>query len=269
MTPISIEEAAAVAATVVGAPVTIEVLKDKPGRRRTMRASGPVGTAIVKTYTSDRADTVAARIGALAGGPREPRVPAVLHLDADRRLVILSDLDGSPLRVAVLDGDSDACEAAGVAISTWHRTWARRTPDLRPHTIGRELAALAARGEPAVAARLRIPWVCGTVVHRDLYEEQILTGPEVGLIDLDDAHLGPPELDVGNLLAHLALLGRRTGADTRAAADAFLSGYAAGGGVLDRDRLAQCEELTRLRLARIHGRPVRTGEWSQPAATNR
>jgi hypothetical protein len=34
-------------------------------------------------------------------------------------------------------------------------------------------------------------------VHRDLYEEQVLLGERVALIDLDDAALGPPELDIG------------------------------------------------------------------------
>lgn len=267
--PIPIEEAAAVAATVVGAPVTIEVLKDKPGRRRTMRASGPAGTAIVKTYASDRAATVAERVAALAEGPREPRIPAVLHLDAGRRLVVLSDVEGIPLRVAVLERDEGACRAAGAAIAVWHRAWERRRPDLRAHTVEHELAVLAGRGESAVATRLRRPWPCGTVVHRDLYEEQILTGPAIGLIDLDDAHLGPPELDVGNLLAHLALLCRRTGVDTRPAASEFLSGYALGGGVLDRERLAQCEELTRLRLARIHGLAGCADAAGQLAATKR
>lgn len=256
MTPIPIEDAATTAARIVGTPVTMSVLKDKPGRRRTMRAHGPAGTAIVKTYASDRAPTVAARIAALADGPPEPCIPAVLYLDAGQRLVILSDVPGAPLRAAVLEDDRNACRAAGTALATWHRTWSRRTPDLRPHTVGRELAILGERGATDVDAALRRPWDCTTVVHRDLYEEQILTGPTVGLIDLDDTHLGPPELDIGNLLAHLALLGTRLGSDTRAAADALLDGYAADGGVLDPERLAQCEQLTRMRLGCIHGLPV-------------
>ena len=43
-------------------------------------------------------------------------------------------------------------------------------------------------------------------MHRDLYEEQLLAGERIGLIDLDDAALGPPELDLGNLLGHVELL---------------------------------------------------------------
>ena len=41
-----------------------------------------------------------------------------------------------------------------------------------------------------------------------------MVGERIGLIDLDDSALGPPELDLGNLLGHLLLLERRSGAAT-------------------------------------------------------
>jgi aminoglycoside phosphotransferase (APT) family kinase protein len=91
------------------------------------------------------------------------------------------------------------------------------------------------------------------VVHRDLYEEQIVLGTRVGLIDLDDAALGPPELDVGNLLAHADLLALRSGADLSLAEDALLDGYANAGPRLDSALLDRCRRLSRLRLACIHG----------------
>jgi len=62
----------------VGEPLRLSVLKHKPGRRLTLRARGPGGSAIVKRYGSDRAPRVAARVAALAGGPAEPLVPEVL-----------------------------------------------------------------------------------------------------------------------------------------------------------------------------------------------
>lgn len=65
---------------------------------------------------------------------------------------------------------------------------------------------------------VRRPWECTTVVHRGLYEEQILARTTVGLIDLDDTHLGPPDLDL--------------------------------------ERLDQCEHLTLIRLGCIHGLTV-------------
>ncbi len=55
-------------------------------------------------------------------------------------------------------------------------------------------------------------------MHQDVYEEQILTGTTVGLVDLDDTHLGPHDLDL--------------------------------------ERLDQCEHLTLIRLGCIHGLAV-------------
>jgi hypothetical protein len=251
----------------LGGPVALEELKHKPGRRLTLRGVGPRGSAIVKLYVSDRASGVAARVGALTAGPREPLVPKVLSVDLDLRLVVLSDLRGAPLRTLVLTRDDGACRRAGAALGAWHRFW-RETPAppaLASHTAHREFELLQARARNAppgiartalsLAAPLVGPWPCPTVVHRDLYEEQILLGQRVGLIDLDDAALGPPELDLGNLLAHLELLAARAGRSLSPAVDALLAGYSAAGGRLDRALLARCRRLSLLRLACIHGEP--------------
>jgi Ser/Thr protein kinase RdoA (MazF antagonist) len=247
---------------VVGTPVVLEELKHKPGRRLTARACGPRGSVIVKLYRSDRAATVAERISALAGGPPEVEVPEVLAVDAAERAVVLSELHGSPLREAALASDEQGCRRAGAAIAAWHRAWRGRGPGaLREHTIELELgvlidhAAFASREiRMQVAAglpELRESWLPETVVHRDLYEEQLLLGERVGLIDLDDAALGPPELDVGNLLAHLDLLELRTKRALDRAAEALLAGY----GQLDARLLDRCRMLSRLRLACIHDEP--------------
>jgi len=55
---------------ILGAPVVLEELKHKPGRRTTSRAVGARRSAIVKVYASERAPIVAARLGALAAGVR-------------------------------------------------------------------------------------------------------------------------------------------------------------------------------------------------------
>jgi glycosyltransferase involved in cell wall biosynthesis len=245
---------------IVGAAVRLERLKHKQGRRETLRASGPAGTAIVKRYASDRAPVVARRVAALAAGPSEPAVPAVLHVDAARRFVVLSDVPGEPLRVALLAGDGVACARAGAALGRWHAAWAgRQSFALRPHTAERERRILlerAAAASPEVAravhsevGRLTGDWRCSTVVHRDLYEEQVLTSDRVGLIDLDDAALGPPELDLGNLLGHVDLLALRNGRDLTAECDALAAGYADAGPPIDRALLDRCRRLTLLRLA--------------------
>ena len=251
---------------IVGAPVELEQLKHKPGRRRTLRARGPAGTAIVKLYASDRAATVAARVAALAVGPPEPALPRVLACEPQERMVVLSEVQGRPLRGALLAGDAGACRRAGEALGRWHRAWRGRAPHpLRRHGVERELEILDRRAEalsPGLAADLRTeagdlaePWDCPTVVHRDLYEEQVLLGERVGLIDLDDAALGPPELDAGNLLAHMDLLSLRSGRDLEPMAEEVLAGYEASGGGLDEALLDGCRRLARLRLACIHSEP--------------
>lgn len=252
---------------IVGGPPVLEELKLKPGRRRTLRAVGPRRRAIVKLYASDRAPLVAARLRALGAGPPEPEVPQVLREDAACHLLVLSEVAGTPLREALLAHDLGGCARAGAALGAWHTFWAGRSPSpLEPHTSERELEILSRLaqqtavqiGEPVrrVAPTLAAPWPITTVVHRDLYEEQVVLGPRVGLIDLDDAALGPPELDLGNLLGHVDLLGLRSGLDLHLAGQALLAGYARGGPSLDPDLLARCRRLTLLRLACIHAEPA-------------
>lgn len=248
----------------LGAPVELEMLKDKPGRRATLRALGSRRSAIVKVYASQRAATVAARIRGLAGGPGEPVVPEVLLLDEALHLVVLSEVPGVPLTRALVSGDRQACARSGAALGAWHAA-GRGTPAgaHRPHTVARELEILEARlerapPELAAAVRAALPaladgdWGWPTIVHRDLYEEQIMVGERIGLIDLDDSALGPPELDLGNLLGHILLLERRSGADMRAVTAAFLDAYRERGPSLDESLLERCRALTLLRLACIH-----------------
>ena len=268
-------------------PVSLTELKHKRGRRRTWRATGADGaTAIVKVYASDRAPVVAARVAALRAGPRPPRVPEVLHADPARHLVVLTDVPGAPLGDAVLAGDQDGCRHAGEALGAWHGWWRGRSPvPLRPHTAARELEVLLRRAETApptigptvarMAPRLAEPWPCPTVVHRDLYEDQVLLGAggEVGLIDLDDAALGPAELDVGNLIAHLDLLALRTGRSVDQPRTELLGGYLSAGAPLDRSLLARCRRLSLLRLACIHAEPrlleLAEAQWDSSTPSSR
>jgi streptomycin 6-kinase len=250
----------------LGPPVALEVLKDKPGRRRTLRAVGSRRNAIVKVYASERAPTVAARLAALRDGPAEPRVPEVLLVEPSSRTLVLSEVPGRPLRELLLSGDAGASQRAGQVVGSWHLAWRSRRPAaLREHTVERELQILRRRTEEAAAATARAvgaaarelsePWRCCTVVHRDLYEDQIVLDEKVGLIDLDDAAWGPPELDAGNLLAHLDLMSIRCGHRLEPMSDAFLAGYAESGAPLSTGELERCRRLAQLRLACIHDEP--------------
>jgi Phosphotransferase enzyme family len=248
---------------IVGSPVELEQLAHRPGLRRTMRATGPVRTAIVKLYASDRAATVAARVDALGTVPPGVAVPRLLLSDPELHMVVLSEVPGEPLTGALLERDTSVCRCAGAAIGSWHRSWRGRAPaPLRPHGIDRELAmlkccadAVAPRLAEAVrraAAELGEPWACSTVVHRDMTDARILIGERIGLIGLDYAALGPPELDVGNLLAHVDLLSLRSGSDMADARAEIVLGWEGFGDNLDDELLDRCRRLARLRLACIH-----------------
>jgi Ser/Thr protein kinase RdoA (MazF antagonist) len=266
MTLIEPDDLEGLLAPVVGQPVIIDLLKYKPGRRMTVQATGPLGTVIAKAYTSQRAPTVAARVAALAAGPAEPILPRVLSVDADSHVVILTVVEGKPLGDAIDSGSPAACYRAGAALGRWHGAWDGRPPAaLRPHAVARELEILdqrAAKAHPPIALAVRYlapqlatPWPCSTAVHRDLYEDQIIVGEHVGLIDLDDASIGPPELDLGNLLAHLELRRRHSHRRLDSSIDQIFAGYHATGPTLNSTRLLQCRQLARLRLACIHTAP--------------
>lgn len=259
-------ELRSILAGLIGGPVSFEELKHKPGRRRTLRAVGTAGGAIVKLYASDRAATVAARVAALRDGPEALVVPRVLLCDPARRMVALSYVPGTPLSRAVQAHDREACARAGLALGAWHAFWSGRAPrTMRRHTSERELKAIHTRAGALplgtaervrqLARRLMPAWSWPTVVHRDLYEDQVIVGERVGLIDLDDAALGPPELDIGNLLAHLELRALREENGAATAVAPLLGGYAASGAVLDPLLLDRCRRLSLLRLAGIHREP--------------
>ena len=97
-------------------------------------------------------------------------------------------------------------------------------------------------------------WPTDTVVHRDLYEDQVVLDERVGLVDLDDAACGPAELDLGNLLAHLSLLSRRTGHDLDSTTGTLLAAYE-DVSPIDSALLDRCRALSLLRLACVHREP--------------
>lgn len=264
---------------IVGAPVELEQLTYRPGRRRTLRATGPVRTAIVKLYASDCAAAVGKRVASLAAGPPGVGVPRVLLSDPSLHMVVFSEVRGDPLSGALLARDAAACRCAGAAIGSWHRAWAGSAPEaLRPHTADRELEILRRHADLAsprlaeavrwAAADLTEPWDCSTVVHRDLHDEQVLLGDRVGLIDLDKAAIAPPELDVGNLMAHADLLSLRTRRDLHEMGEEIMLGYEGFGECLDDELLDRCRRLARLRLACVNDEPRlthRPNHQSRPA----
>jgi len=110
-------------------------------------------------------------------------------------------------------------------------------------------AAIAGLGEPALP-------LADAPIHGDLHDKQILLRPGGAVfIDLDGAGLGEPELDLGNLSAHVALraLQSQRPLDAARAAEALIiDGYLASGGPLHRARLARYREATLVRLALLY-----------------
>jgi Ser/Thr protein kinase RdoA (MazF antagonist) len=91
-------------------------------------------------------------------------------------------------------------------------------------------------------------------VHRDFYEDQLVEGPGgLGVLDLDDAALSEPAVDVANLVAHLQLIGIRSHAPgPQAVSRAFHSRYGALDSELDPRLVSLLVGATLLRLAEIH-----------------
>ncbi len=99
-----------------------------------------------------------------------------------------------------------------------------RHPDWAEDLLGvRERCLLIAAQLPKRPPRL---------IHRDFYFDQVLALPEgIAMLDLDLATMGPPELDVGNYLAHLdeyAVRFPERNADSEKASQHFLEGYLEG-----------------------------------------
>jgi hypothetical protein len=251
-------------ASVVGAPVRLELLEHGAGGRATFRARGPGRIALVEVFEEGGASAVAERIASLADGPYKPRIPEVWA--ATDTFVALSDVGGRPIRAAALAGDEIACARAGAVLASWHWHWRDRAPDvLRRHTLEQELEVLRGHAEAvperlAAAVRFGVrsvegdrEWPAATVVHGRLSHETLLLGRDVALVRLDRAGVGPPELDVGNLCGQLELLARRYGRSLAQAQRAFLDGYLSTGAPLDLRLLLTCRSLALLRLGCVHG----------------
>ena len=248
-----------------------EIIRHKPGRRAVLRFELELGagrlrqTLYGKTYASDRGPRVFANLQALSahGLPLPEPVAFLPRL----RLLLQRELEGSPARAAVLAGDVAGATQIAEVVHALHRVPARLA---REHGLDDELRVLRARVDGLAEQRGRAqrclsrleraadaPWEWRTApVHRDLYHDQVLLGPDgPALLDLDDAALSEPALDVANFLAHLRLLQLeeplQRGA-VAAAADAFRRRSLELDPDVDPHLVRLLEAATLLRLACIH-----------------
>jgi hypothetical protein len=239
-----------------------ELVSWRPGRRFVVRLEGRLRKGL-------RAARYAAALRRQeqvwsASQGRALRVAAVVERDAARATFDLEELPGRALEFEVR-----AAPALARLLEDWQSL---ALPDLAVHGRSDELELLdrladrharAAGSLPAGWERCREALVPEREVgarlvtaHRDFHEAQLLVGPgELGLLDFDLCCRAEPELDPGNLLAHLDLA-RIRGRVAAPAAEAFERAFlaaCAGRGLVDGRALVFHRGASLLRLALVWG----------------
>lgn len=268
------------------APVQIErseLVRHKEGRRSVFRHDVRIGrngasqasVVYAKVFASRRSESVHAASLALwsvmARADEAPRVPRPLAVLPDEHTVLHEDLPGRPIIDRLLSADVELASAVARSLHAFHASGARLA---RKHGLQPELAPLDERVERLAAAlpnvadaatrcldvtarlgRRRWPWRW-LPIHRDFYPQHVLVdGDRIGFLDLDDAAISEPAVDVANFVAHLRLERLRrpiAGAALAASASSFLAAYRLRDPALDRTLVAFLEGTTLLRLAHIH-----------------
>jgi hypothetical protein len=265
---------------------SVTVVRHKVGRRCTLRydvdgSAGPPERLFGKTYASERGVTVDAVLRALAAGclpVGSPTIPAPIAWLPDLRVSVQREVPGVSVTPLLLVGDREVAALVADAVAHLHQSAVvlprahEPRDELAPleRAVARlaesspQLAPIAARTFAAVKRRLADPRVWRRrPIHRDLYHDQVLVGSHgISFVDLDDAAMSEPAVDVANFVAHLRLLALQDGAaaypldDVR---EAFLRRSLSLDPSLDVALMRLLEAGTLLRLAAIH-RPRARGE---------
>jgi len=253
----------------------IEVVRHKPGRRAILRYDLESGERFFgKTFASKRGPKVyeIARIIAASNafGP-DVSLPDPVAWLPDLKLLLQRPVAGLPIEGALLSGDQDVATEVAIALHRFHTSGL----DLGcAHNLVRELEPLPMRaaqvaetcpdlGEAAKSCLQRIQEVDASQVawrswpvHRDFYHDQVLIdGDALAILDLDDATMSEPLVDVANFRAHLMLLGAQRRGDVAACAavgDVFVNQYRQLAPDLDEQLLDFLTATTLLRLSGIH-----------------
>ncbi len=253
----------------------VEVARHKPGRRAILRYGLDSGEVLYgKTFASSRGPKVydIARIiaGAKAFGP-DVALPDPVAWLPEVKLLLQREVRGEPVERPLLEGDRDLVIRIAFALYQFHSSGIELG---RSHDLTKELDPLARRveevagvdavmGERARDCLERIREMGGEsfrwrslAVHRDMYHEQVMRdGDRLVVLDLDDASMSEPLVDVANFSAHLMLLGAQRHGDVAAldsVNDAFLEQYAQLDAGFDHDMLEFLTATTLVRLAGIH-----------------
>lgn len=267
---------------------TVEILRYRPGRRCTFRFrfGGRAPTALyLKLYRKGKARRVVRILENLhRQGPwPDLRLPAVLAIVPADGAVLLEEIPGHSLEESLAAGSTtpEETDAIGEAVAMFHslslstvEQWSVEDeqalldgkrdvlaghPGLGRSRVGALLEKWAAALAPLAASS-------SVLLHRDLHPQQILLdGRNAGLVDLDNLAAGPPEIDLGNLLAHLDLFGlflHRNPAFFQNTGERFLSSYGAIRRI-DTNALRLARSGTLIRLAGIYAQSEEL-DWLTP-----
>lgn len=199
------------------------------GYRWGRRAVVDAGDTFVKVVRATKQEAMAARHRAVADALRGVCITPEVVAEGDRGWVELTRVPGRSLHQLLVDATGGPpppaiLEAIGRSVDAIHALHDADTAlnldsvELTPVSEWR--AMLARPGLPVDAATdaalavVPVPAAPGRVlVHGDLHDKNVfITGARVdGLIDFDSLALGPRELDVANLAAHLVLRGMQGG----------------------------------------------------------
>lgn len=235
------------------------LLRYLPGRRVATRMEYEHESVVVKVFASPRARGNARRLRAFADRGIGALVPAVLGCDTTGHVLAVGYRHGIQ-PAGVPDADyADCFFRVGSALRELHDSgaeldrlwpWEEEVRQLRRRAVPATTDLI----EDIVHTTRRLATLELVPAHRDCHPGQVVVAADgsVTWIDLDDAAMAPRGLDIGNMLAHLALervTGSRSAVTTTQAGVALIEGY------------GPCAHLTedvltgwtRLALARLAG----------------
>jgi len=288
-----------------------EAVKHRPGRRLVIRYAVEMRrdgerwrrmTVFGKLFRGRRGERIARQLAWLAGAADDDLiVPTPLGYSARWRLLLLAEIDGTSLARLLRRPDAPehlARAMAGLAslhALDPHHPEPAQTIDWHRHDAAAESRVLAVAVERVAAAppavvpagdyRGRVEETVRHLldagdsrpacpIHRDLHPDQmLLSRGRLALLDLDELALGEPELDLGNLLAHLVLADLQEHGAVRTAP--FLARHAvdaygryAAVRTPDHDRIRVYQAASLLRLASLErlAHPARSRlDWTSLA----
>lgn len=253
----------------------IHIQRHKPGRRAIIRYdiadSEPVWGKVFASKRGPRVHEITRQIcEARAFGP-EVALPDPIAFLPDLRVLLQRSVPGTPIDPGVIAARPELADRIASAIHAFHASGL----DLgREHDLDKELSPLHQRvqdvvdrvpelADQATNLHARILDLAGNVqgwrhlpIHRDFYHDQVLAdGDTLSVLDLDDAAMSEPTVDIANLATHLDLLARQQpdhAGEIVAMKDRFLARSRELDPALDEGMITFLTASTALRLAGIH-----------------